>query len=486
MILNRTDFKKFFHPAHIAIVGVSTGDYKFGGASFLIKLKQGGYPGKLYPINPKADEIQGLKAYPDLPSLPEVPDLAIVCVAAGFVPAILEDCARIGIKHIHILTSGFKETGLAEGRLLEERIVAIAREKGLKIIGPNCMGPYCPGAGLTAWGAIPGLSGSIGIISQSGGLTQRLTEYTSSIGIGVDKAVSFGNAAVLDSTDFLSMMGQDDNIRVIAMYLESVKNARKLLQIVKTVNQSKPIILWKGGESPAGAATATSHTGAMAGSQKLWQAFYRQTGVTRVRSMNECVDALMAFSLLPAPAGKGLFIVGGGGGNSVAYSDTFSRQGFDVPALSATTMDFLRRSVPTAGSIAGNPLDMWRTFIDADYLAQVLELGYEDPAVSIILVDRLIPRMAYHFPDLADPTPQTLAYLKNRQPAKPTVFSIDSDGGDPQLADTGARLRAQYCKAGIPAYPSARRAARALYHLYHYHVRQKREDGSATDSKISA
>ena len=137
MILNRTDFKKFFHPAHIAIVGVSTGDYKFGGASFLMKLKQGGYPGKLYPINPKADEIQELKAYPDLPSLPEVPDLAIVCVAAGFVPAILEDCARIGIGHIHILTSGFKETGLTEGRLLEERIVTIAREKGLKIIGPN-------------------------------------------------------------------------------------------------------------------------------------------------------------------------------------------------------------------------------------------------------------------------------------------------------------------------------------------------------------
>ena len=111
---------------------------------------------------------------------------------------------------------------------------------------------------------------------------------------------------------------------------------------------------------------------------------------------------------------------------------------------------------------------MWRTFIDAEYLSQVLELGYQDSAVSIIVVDRLIPRMAYHFPDLADPTPETIAYLKNRQPAKPTVFTIDSDGGDPQLADTGARLRARYCRAGIPAYPSARRAARALRHLSRY------------------
>lgn len=474
MTLNQTDFQKFFNPAHVAIIGASAGDYKFGGTSFLMKLQEGGFAGKLYPINPRAQEIRGLKAYADLLSLPMVPDLAIVCVAARYVPGILEDCARIGLRHIHILTSGFRETGLEEGKLLEQQIVDIARDKGLRVIGPNCMGPYCPSVGLTAWGAIPGLSGSVGIISQSGGLTQRLTEYTSSLGIGVAKAVSFGNAAVLDSTDFLEIMADDKDIRVIAMYLESVKDARKLLQIAKAANQKKPVILWKGGESRAGAATAASHTGALAGSQNLWQAFYRQTGVTRVRSMNECVDAIMAFSLLPAPAGPGVFLIGGGGGNSVAYSDTFNRQGFEVPALSELTMNFLRHSVPTAGSIAGNPLDMWRTFIDAEYLAQVLELGYKDSAVSIIVVDRLIPRIAYHFPDLADPTPETIAYLKTRPNAKPTVFTIDSDGGDPELADTGTRLRAQYCRAGIAAYPSARRAARALRHLYRFHTRRKR------------
>ncbi len=476
MTLTQTDVQKIFKPAHVAVIGVSTGDYKFGGASFLMKLQEGGFAGKLYPINPKAQEIRGLKAYPNLASLPVVPDLAIVCVAARLVPGVLEDCARIGLRHIHILTSGFRETGLAEGRLLEQQIAAIAGDKGLNIIGPNCMGPYCPSVGLTAWGAIPGLSGSVGIISQSGGLTQRLTEYAASLGIGVDKAVSFGNAAVLDSTDFLEIMAEDQDIRVIAMYLESVRDARKLLQIAKAANQKKPVILWKGGESRAGAATAVSHTGAIAGSQHLWQAFYRQTGVTRVRSMNEWVDAIMAFSLLSAPAGPGVFLIGGGGGNSVAYSDIFNRQGFEVPALSEPTMDFLRRSVPTAGSIAGNPLDMWRTFIDADYLAQVLELAYQDSAVSAIVVDRLIPRMAYHFPNLTDPTSQTIAFLKNRPNAKPTVFTIDSDGGDPELADTGARLRAQYCRAGIAAYPSARRAARALRCLYQYHTRRKRSD----------
>ena len=474
MNLTQTDFLKFFHPAQVALIGVSTGNYKFGGTSFLRKLQEGGFPGKLYPINPKAKEVGGLKAYPDLFSLPAVPDLAIVCVAAGLVPSILEDCARIGLRHIHILTAGFKETGLEEGRLLENRLTAIARDNGLRIIGPNCMGPYCPSAGLTAWGAIPGLSGSLGIISQSGGLTQRLTEYTSSLGIGVNKAVSFGNAAVLDSTDFLEVMAEDENISVIAMYLESVKNARKLMRVVMRANQKKPVILWKGGESRAGAAAAASHTGSLAGSQKLWQAFFRQTEATRVRSMNECVDAIMAFSLLPAPVGPGVFLIGGGGGNSVSYSDIFNRHGFEIPSLSEATMDFLRQSVPTAGSIAGNPLDMWLTFVDADYLGQLLELAYRDPAVSTTVVDRLIPRMAYHFSDLADPTAKTIAYLKDRSHKKPTVFTVDSDGGDPELADSGVRLRARLCKAGIAAYPTARRAAVALRHLYRYHTRLKK------------
>ena len=152
--------------------------------SFLIKLQESGFAGKIYPINPKAKQIRNLKAYPDLLSLPEVPDLAIVCVAARFVPAILEDCARIGLNHIHILTSGFKETGLQDGKLLEERIVAISNTHGLKIIGPNCMGPYCPASNLTAWGAIPGLNGSVGIISQSGGLTQREKCHTTPTSTG--------------------------------------------------------------------------------------------------------------------------------------------------------------------------------------------------------------------------------------------------------------------------------------------------------------
>jgi acyl-CoA synthetase (NDP forming) len=334
------------------------------------------------------------------------------------------------------------------------------------------MGPYCPSARLTAWGAIPGLNGSIAIISQSGGLTQRLTEYMYHLGIGVARAVSVGNGTVLNSSDFLEAMVEDDRIDIIVMYLESVANGRRLLKVVKQANLKKPIIIWKGGESEAGAATAASHTGAMSGEKRLWEAFYRQTGVIAVRSLIECMDAMMALSMLPAPKGKGVFIIGGGGGNSVSYSDICVREGLEVPPLSDATMDTLRRRVPLAGSIAGNPLDMWRTFTDANYLAGVLNLAYQDPAVSMIIVDRLVPRKAFHMPEMADPNPEIIAFIKNGNHKKPTAFTIDADGGDTDLAVKGAALRAEFCKAGIPVFPSMRRAAKALFHLYRYHKRR--------------
>jgi acyl-CoA synthetase (NDP forming) len=472
MKLTQPDLQKFFHPRHIAIIGASTGKYKLGGTSFMMKLQEGGYSGKLYPINPKAGEIAGLKAYPDVSALPQIPDLAMVCVSAKYVPSVLEQCAGIGLRHVHILTSGFAETGLEEGRRLEAQIAAIAANHNLLIIGPNCMGPYCPAARLTAWGAIPGLGGSVGIISQSGGLTQRLTEYMYHLGIGVSWAVSAGNATVLAPADYLEAMVGDDSVDVIAMYLESVTDGRRLLKIAQKADLKKPIIIWKGGESAAGAAAAASHTGAMAGEKRLWEAFYRQSGVTAVRSIYECIDAIMVLSMLPAPGGKGVFIIGGGGGNSVSYCDTCVSEGLKVPALSDATMESLRSSVPLAGSIAGNPLDMWLTFTDADYLGSVLKLAYQDPMVSMVVVDRLIPRNAYHMPEMADPNPEVIAYIKGSGNSKPVVFTIDTDGGDTDLAAKGAALRAEFCGAGIPVFPSMKRAARALFHLYQYHRRR--------------
>jgi len=469
MGLGKADLARFFHPRSIAIVGVSRNNSRLGGLSYLSKFKEYGFPGKLYPINPKATEILGIRAYPEISSLPKVPDLAIVCVTARQVPAILEECARIGLRHIHILSSGFKEIGTREGDTLEQRVSDISNKNGLLVIGPNCMGPYSPSGKMTPWGAIPGMSGPLGIISQSGGLTQRLTEYTASLGIGVEKAVSMGNAAVLSTTDYLEFMARDDKIRVIALYLEGVRDGTTLFRLAREVSPKKPIILWKGGETAVGASTAASHTGGMAGEMKIWEAFCRQTGLIRVNSMDEWVDAIMAFSFLRAPTGKGVFLIGGGGGNSVANSDLCIREGLDVPPLSEPTLAWLRRRGPSAGSIFGNPLDMWRTFSDPVYLSELLNLAYKDPCVGMIVVDRLIHRKAFHIPEALDPNPQLIDFLTKKEDRKPTVVTVDSGGGDLDLASKGTALRAEFCKAKIPAYPSLQRAAKAFFHLHHYH-----------------
>ena len=438
------------------------------------KLQEAGFLGPLYPINPEATEIRGLQAYPNLSSLPVVPDLVMVCVAAAHVPAILKECHRIGVRYIHILTAGFKEIGTEEGRQLEEEIASIAKQDGLLVIGPNCMGPYCPASRLTAWGAIPGASGPLGIISQSGAITQRLTEYACSLGIGTDKAVSVGNETVLGSPDFLEFMGEDEGIRVIALYIESMRNGRRFFELAREISKRKPIIALRGGETEAGTRTAASHTGAMAGERMIWEAFFRQTGVIHVKSLDEWMDAIFAFALLPPPTSSGVFVIGVGGGASVVSSDTCIHEGLDVPSPSLATMEKLRETVPIAGSIAGNPLDDFRTSVNPAYLGAILDLVFQDRAMGMVLADRLIPRKAFHTFHHLDSVSATIEQLKQKGNRKPVVFVLDSEGGDPELAAQGASLRAEFGRGGIPAYPSVKRAARALAHLYRYYHRLSR------------
>jgi acyl-CoA synthetase (NDP forming) len=211
----------------------------------------------------------------------------------------------------------------------------------------------------------------------------------------------------------------------------------------------------------------------MAGERRVWESLFRQTGAVPVRSMDEWADAMLAFSFLPAPEGRGTFLIGGGGGNSVAHSDICVGEGLEVPGLSEATMERLRQSVPMAGSIAGNPLDSFRVFLDVAFLRDVLDLAHEDPSIGMIIVDRIIPRDIYHLPDVPEPTPKTIEMLGTLKKRKPTVFTVDSEGGDPELAERGATLRRQFCRAGFPAYPSTARAARALAHLHRYHTRRR-------------
>ncbi|MFW5930510.1 MAG: CoA-binding protein [Desulfosalsimonas sp.] len=469
MHLTPQDMEKFFNPKSIALIGVSRSGQRLGGLSFMRKFLESGYQGRLYPVNAKAGNILGVKAWPDVASLPETPDLVIIAVAAQRVPALIKECAEKGARHVHLLSAGFDELGTPEGQQLTYDLISACRHYDVLLIGPNCMGPYRPAARLTAWGAIPGIAGPLGIISQSGGMTQRLTEYAASLGLGVEKAVSVGNGSVLDALDFLEAFGSDPKIKVIGIYLEGVSDGSRLLELARKTGLCKPVVILKGGKTEAGARTATSHTGALAGSSAVWDAVIRQANMVQVHTMDEWVDALMAFSFVSQPPPGGVFVLSGGGGTGVTYGDIFMREGLPVPGLSEKTMERLRELVPAAGSIAGNPLDLWLVFSDPECLGNLIDMAEEEKNISIIAADRLIARNAFHMDDRPDITGQTIEVLKARHGQKPVVLIVDSEGGDPELAAEGAAMRAAFGGAGYAAFASASRAARALARLYRYY-----------------
>jgi acyl-CoA synthetase (NDP forming) len=464
----RKVFDKIFFPESVAIVGISRTSSGLGGQFFLKNLQRAGYPGRIYLINPTAREINGRPAYPNISALPEAVDLSIVCVPAQLVPSMLEECGRKGVRNVHILSSGFKELGTPEGVRLENEIQREATKGRLNVIGPNCMGPYVPKSRLMLWGQIPAATGSLAFLSQSGTLTQRMSEHAHFMGMGISKAVSFGNAAVLDSTDYLEYLAEDEQTRVIGLYLESVRNGGRFLDLARRINPAKPLVLWKGGETSSGAGAVASHTGTLSGEEKIWESSLKQAGVTRVRSLEELAGTAMAFLNLPPAKGRRLFILGGGGGNSVYYADICMRLGLQVPALTGETREKVAALIPAIGSFARNPVDAWRSFYDPDFMGKILDLVFEDPDLDMIIVDRLIPRMTYATPEEKDATPAAIDYLRKNRSRKPLAVVVDGSGEDPFLAAEAARMRQLFCQAGVPAYPSLPLAAQALDHLGAY------------------
>lgn len=464
-------FSKIFAPQSIAIVGISRTNGGLGGKFFLNNLKRAGFAGKIYLINPVAKEIDGLAVYPNILSLPEAVDLAIICTPAKLVPYLMEECRQRGIKNIYILSAGFKELGTKEGISLEEEIKKVAKYGNLHVVGPNCMGPYVPASKLMLWGQIPGKPGNFAFISQSGTLTQRMTEYAYFSGIGLSKAISFGNAAVLDSSDYLEYLAEDEETKIIGFYLESVKEGNRFLDLARRISPQKPLLVWKGGETPAGSGAVASHTGNLSGKNEIWDRALKQAGALRLYSLEEIYATAMAFLYLPRPQGRNVFILGGGGGNSVFYADICLRHGLQVPPLAGVTLQKISSLVPEVGSFARNPVDAWRAYYDPEFMQQVLEIVFSAPDLDIVILDRLIPRPTYATPDAQDSLPTIINFLQKNRHRKPIGVVIDGSGEDPLLAAEAAKLRQQFCQAKIPAFSSFSLAARALEHLCYYSER---------------
>jgi len=468
-----------FYPRSVAVVGASPNPKGWGGTTFIARLRDLEFAGKIYPVNPKATEILGFKTYPKVSSIPEPVDLVIVAISAPGVPQVLEDCIIAGVKNVHIFASGFSETGEEEGRKLEQQIVEIIQQGKLRVVGPNCMGLYVPASRLAAWGVKPAGVGPVAFLSQSGGHGEILTAYAQGLGVYFSKMISFGNASGLQVTDFLEYLRQDPDTDIITIYLEGIKDGNGFTRLVKEINRTKPVIIWKGGLTETGSRAIASNTGSLAGESRIWDAFFAQTGAVRADSLEEIIDVVLAFLHLKPLKGRRTLLLGGGGGNSVAFADICGREGLEIPPLSDETRNELNTFVRLAGNSTRNPLDLWTIQHDVHLYRRVMERSMADPAIDLAIVDRVVGD--FDIDDFDEQQTEDsgrqhgkvndfLIDLAQKNPYnKPLIITTNMYGNDLNYAAQAEQMRRKFVSAGIPAYGSLDSAARAMARFIKYH-----------------
>jgi acyl-CoA synthetase (NDP forming) len=444
-----------------------------------------GYGGKIFPVNPEGGEINGLKVYPSLREIPEQVDLAILTIPASLVSGALEECLQKKVKGVEIITSGFKETGTPEGRRMEEELSRIAR-RGVRILGPNCFGIYCPESGITI---LPGQnfsreSGPVGFLSQSGGLCADLGQIAKGLGIRFSKMVSYGNGCDVAACDLLEYFFLDEQTRIIAGYVEGVDDGPKFLRLLRENKGKKPVILWKAGLTDAGNRAVTSHTGAMGGREMLWKSALRQAGVIQVNSPEELVDTLYAFLYLPDNTGGRVSVMGGGGAISVAACDSLERLGLSVPLFPERILQQLKNSFPPVGNSLRNPVDLGNPMIPPSMLRKVMEAAGEDEGIDTLIVIQILyyilfqirhrlrmddrPLSQFSFqPELLKACQEVRE--KYKKPIIMVLPDIATDIGMIDLEKEWRRERDVYQAAGFPVFKTIDRAARALSHFISFH-----------------
>ncbi len=343
-----------FHPRSIAVVGASTQE---GPGSFMTAIKEMDFQGQLYPVNPKAEEISGLKCYPRLTEIPGDVDHVISSVPLRFVEQLVEDCGEKHVKVLHFFTAGFSETGDEEAAALEARVLARAKAFGIRVIGPNCMGLYAPSGGLSFMPFLPPEPGPVALLSQSGANAGEFCRTGAVRGLRYSKVVSYGNGSDVRESELLEYAAEDPETAVIACYIEGLKDGQHFLRALRKAAAVKPVVILKGGRSEAGTRAANSHTGSLAGSLQIFDAAVRQAGAVRVDRMSELVDLTVTYRYLPSLRGQRAGIVGGGGGYSVLASDEIGTAGLEMPALPEDIQQKLRDFTPTAGTSVRNPVD---------------------------------------------------------------------------------------------------------------------------------
>ncbi len=397
----------FFKPRSVAVIGASTNPKKDGNL-ILQNIIDSDFSGDIYPINPSADEVLGLKAYPSVKDVPGNVDLAVIIIPAKFCVDAMRACGEKGVKAVIIEAMGFAEVG-GEGTKLQEQIVAIAKEKNIRVMGPNCTGIVSRDITTTFFPMKDVPQGNVVLIGQSGLLAAAMSsDLVVNKSLSINKVCSIGNKCDVNENDLLDYFGDDPQTEVISMYLESIADGSKFVPIAKRVAAKKPVIFLKGGRTEAGARAAMSHTGSMASDTKIVEAAIKQTGLIKADDFTEIKDWAKVFSTQPLPKGNRVAIVTAAGSVGVVVSDICAEHGLEMPKLSDVTIERLKDVFPP-NMPPSNPVDLWYS-IEKLGLVKTLEstlaAPLEDPGIDAAVL--ILAGMKYTMPVLDDKTVQKI------------------------------------------------------------------------------
>jgi acetyltransferase len=418
--IRSSSLSPFFSPNGIAVIGASRDPDKLGYA-VMRNLTQagGGYRGPIYPVNPKADEIMGLRCYPDIGAVPDPVELAVLIIPPALAPRVIESCGQRGIKAAVVITGGFREVGPA-GAHLEAALVENARRYGMRIIGPNCIGVVDTATPLNTT-IVPGMppAGHIAFMSQSGALCGSIIDWTIGMGIGFSRLLSIGNEADLNETDLLPFLAADDNSQVIALYLEDIKGGSAFVAALRDAAARKPVLALKTGRTDSGRVATASHTGALAGVHAAFRAACKQTGVVEVEREQALFNGAVALAYQPLPTGNRIAIVTNAGGPAAVAADAFEAAGLRLARTSPATQTALRGVLHPDAQLGG-PVDMLGGADAAQFQAAVAAV-LADPAVDGVLA-MLVPQILSK--PLAIVAALDAAARSQAQPAKPLLACL--------------------------------------------------------------
>jgi acetyl coenzyme A synthetase (ADP forming)-like protein len=431
---------RIMKPDAVAVIGASAEDGKIGN-SVMKNLINGGYQGKIYPIHPKADEILGLRAYKSVKDVPGEIDVAVFAIPAKFVAQALVECGEKKIPGAVLIPSGFAETGNVEG---QKEIQEIGRKYGVRLMGPNIYGFYYTHKNLCATFCTPyDVKGQAALSSQSGGIGMAIIGFSRSAKMGVSAIVGLGNKSDLDEDDLLIFFEQDDNTQIIAQHCEDLKDGRAFAEVARRVTKKKPVIVLKAGRTSAGAKAASSHTGALAGNDKIYEDILRQSGVIRARSLRDMLEFARALPVLPTPKGENVVIITGAGGSGVLLSDACVDNDLRLMAMPDDLDAAFRKFIPPFGA-AGNPVDITGGEPPTTY-KNTIRLGLADDRIHALILGYwhtiITPPMVF-----AKLVVEVVDEMRAKGIHKPIVASL---AGDVEVEEASAYLYDH----GIPAYP---------------------------------